>query len=67
MEAGEGIPSFAGGCGRGGLGIKMSEGEMVALAWAVGLQIFVWCNSKGEGGRTLKKDTLHPSAGWLGV
>lgn len=55
------------GRGTGGLRIETSEGETVALAWAVGRQSFGWCNSRGEGGCTLEKGTLHRSAGWLDV
>ena len=47
--------------------MKLSEGEMVSLAWAVGLQIFRWCISAGEDGCTLEKGTLNPTAEWLDV
>lgn len=56
------------GCGgRGDLGMRLPEGEMVSLAWAVGLQIFGWCTSTGEGGCTLERGTLNPTAEWLDV
>lgn len=47
--------------------MKLSEGAMVSLAWAVGLQIFGWCISAGEDGCTLEKGTLNASAEWLDV
>lgn len=47
--------------------MKLSEGDMVSLAWAVGLQIFRWCISAGENGCTLEKGSLNSSAEWLDV
>lgn len=47
--------------------MKLSEGAMMSLAWAVGLQIFGWCISAGEDGYTLEKGTLNPSAEGLDV